>query len=117
MSCRVDTKHLCCDRSCSGISETKTPFAVEPGKKDVSHGERVHDFPFFRAHEHPWSAPVKETVLVRQGLQKPRLDPSPHGRRTLSPGAVEQMIEHEIDRARLRRNLQDVGSAVSIERV
>src|SRR5207247_10233026 len=56
---------LCIPRWCSvstDISKTKTPFAVEPGKKDVSHGERVHDFAFFRAHEHPWPAPMNGTV-------------------------------------------------------
>src|SRR5437899_6129340 len=93
--------------------EAETPLAVEAGEERVAALERSQQLRFPRVHEHPWAAAVEQTVLVGKGLDESGLEPAGHGRRALPPRLAEQVVEHLIDRRRLRRDLQDLGDPAS----
>src|SRR5688572_11288907 len=86
-------------------SEAQAPLTVEPRKDCVAVFERADQLGAPRVEEHPGAAAMQHAVLVREGLEKPRFQPSSDSDHTLLGRLVKKMIQDVADRAGVRHDL------------
>src|SRR5206468_5322904 len=88
-------------------------FAVKAREEGTRVQEQAQQLRFSRADEHPGTASVEKTVLVRIRLHEPRLEPPAHRDCAAAPQLVKQTVEDLVNRVGLGGNEQHLGHSIA----
>src|SRR5215475_547633 len=96
-------------------SEQQAAFTFQAGQKGVASLDNVEQFVIFRVNQHPTSATMEVTSLIRQLLHKSRVESSGNRGGAAPPGVIKHGVQDFIDRALPRRELKDRAHAAGLE--